>query len=64
VTDARAEVVAAAGERVAMELRWREPGRRGPGHLWQVLTLRGGRVVDIQDYRRQRQALRAVLRAA
>jgi hypothetical protein len=56
--------VAAAGERVAVELSWRERDRRGPGHLWQVLTLRHGRVVDIQDYRREREALRAVLRAA
>ncbi|MFN2609131.1 MAG: hypothetical protein ABR511_14775 [Acidimicrobiales bacterium] len=45
---------------VAVALQWREPGADGCRELFQVLRLRDGRVVDIQDVARRGAALALV----
>lgn len=63
--DPRADVVAAAGDRVVVALRWREAAQPSDEQeLFQVLIFRHGRIVAMQDHRQRRAALRAVTRAA
>jgi len=59
-------VVASAGDRVAVRLRWRwrEPEHDDRHELFQVFTLREGRVVRLQDHRRKQEAVREVMKAA
>jgi len=60
------DVVASAGDRVAVHLRWRwsEAGSDERNELFQVFTLRDGRVVRMQDHLRRREAVREVMKAA
>ncbi len=43
-----------------MSLHWRETGSPKPHQLFQVLRVRDGRIVDIQDHGHRRRALKAV----
>jgi hypothetical protein len=53
-----ASVIQAGGGRVVMELRWRTDDNGGRVRsLFQVLTLRDGKIVDMQDCRTRRAAL-------
>ena len=54
-------MVASASDKVVIRLRWNE-GTTPKDHavLFQVITLREGRIIAMQDYRRRRPALRAI----
>ena len=59
--DASAEVIGARSGRVAVRLQWREePAPLDRRELFQVLTLQGGKIVTMQDYRDRRRALKAL----
>jgi hypothetical protein len=45
---------------VVVGLQWRSPDRPQPVELFQVLRLDDGMIVDIQDHKRRRSALKAV----
>jgi hypothetical protein len=60
VTDAEAQVVASNEVGVVVALRW-QVHRSGEVHRqYQALKLRDGLVYDMQDYREERAARRAV----
>jgi hypothetical protein len=62
-TDWRIDELRASGERVAVAYSWRTPD--GSRTLWaQLLRLRGGKIVDIQDVANPGKALRQVPRPA
>lgn len=52
--------MAATEAGVVVGLHWREPQAPETRALFQVLRFRDGRVVDMQDHRDRRTALRAV----
>lgn len=57
--------MAIVGARAVVALRWRDPHlATAPSELFQVFTLRDGRVIAIQDYHRKGDALRATMKAA
>ena len=64
VVDLRAKVIAATSAGVVVGLQWRRWDRPGACELFQVLRLRDGRIVDMQDHRGQKEALRAIGAAA
>ncbi len=45
---------------VVVRLQWREPSSSAPSELFQVLRLRDGKVVDMEDHADRLSALRAV----
>ena len=62
VTNASTSVIDWKNDRFLVELSWHDP-QRGPEpeRLWQLLTLRDGAIVKVQDYSnptKARQALR------
>lgn len=60
VADARAEVIAATPNGVVVRLGWTDAARRTPVEMFQVLRMRDGRVVDMQDYEQRRAALKGL----
>jgi hypothetical protein len=60
VLDEGVQLVSANASEVLVRLHWRDPESQGPGGLWQLVTMRDGRIVDIQDYRNSRRAQRAM----
>jgi len=60
VTDAEAHVVASSEVGVVVALRWRVNGSGEVHRQYQALKLRDGLVYDMQDYREERAARRAV----
>jgi hypothetical protein len=56
--DPRADVVGAGQDAVVVRLRWRPAGGPEDAELFQVLRLRDGLVVDMQDHRDGPGALR------
>jgi hypothetical protein len=57
---ASADVLAVTDAGVVVGLRWRAPDRDEAIEMFQVLRLRDGRIVDIEDHDRRRPALSAV----
>jgi hypothetical protein len=55
-----AQVVADSETGVVVALRWRTKDSDAEHELYQALKLRDGLVFDMQDYRRERDARRAV----
>jgi len=53
-------VIAATGDGVVVGLRWREAASSPQREMFQVLRLRAGRVVDMEDHSNRRTALKAV----
>jgi hypothetical protein len=60
VTDAEAHVVACSEVGVVVALRWHLNGTGEVHRRYQALKLRDGLVYDMQDYREERAARRAV----
>ena len=60
MVEARAQVIAANPVGVVVALRWRGRGSDEEHRRYQVLKLRDGLVVDMQDYLREPAALRAI----
>ncbi|MDQ6727423.1 MAG: hypothetical protein M3066_14830 [Actinomycetota bacterium] len=60
ILDPHAQVLAATEEGVVVKLRWREPSSLKVHELFQVLRMREGRIVDIQDHAHRKTALKAV----
>ena len=60
ITNAQARVISARDSGVVVHFRWREADAAGMGELFQVLRLRGGRVVDMEDHSNHRSAVRAL----
>jgi hypothetical protein len=58
--EATAEVIGAEGFKVAVQVRWREGTVPGDPELFQVLTLRDGKITHMQDFRKHGQALKAL----
>ena len=59
VLDPTAKVVAYRGERVVVGLEWRESTDGEPMSMFQVLTFRNDKIVDMQDSPTRRDALRS-----
>jgi hypothetical protein len=53
-------VIAATEDGVVVSLRWRDARSPKPHQLFQVLRVRDGRIIDIQDHGERRRALKAV----
>jgi hypothetical protein len=64
IADPRAAVIGATGSGVVVGIRWRETDPPADRQLYQVLRLRDGRVVDMQDHPSRGAALKAVGAAA
>lgn len=60
IRDVGAEVIASTSAGVAVGLQWREASTPAMCELFQVLRLRDGLVVDMQDHADRRSALKAV----
>lgn len=60
IADAEANVIAETPAGVVMGLTWRVTERREQMELFQVLRLRSGKIVDMQDHRSRGAALRSV----
>jgi len=60
MTDVHAEVVAETGAGVVVGVRWRQLDSPKPMELFQVLQLRDGKVVDMQDHDDRRSACKAI----
>jgi len=60
ILDPYAQVLVATDEGVVVMLRWREPASPKTQEIFQVLRMREGRVVDIQDHAHRKTALKAV----
>jgi len=58
--DPDARVIAATGDGVVVGLRWRGSASSTPRELFQVLRLRAGKVVDMEDHPDRQAALKAV----
>ena len=56
----RVDVLAETADSVVVGLQWREPDRPAVTELFQVLRLRDGKVVDMEDFERRGRALKAV----
>ncbi len=61
--DVKAEVIADALDGVVVALRWREPDVPNAFELFQVLRLRDGKIVDMQDFERRQAAMKAAVAA-
>ena len=59
VGDVHAELIAANAIRLVVRLGWTDAARGTPAEIFQVLRMRDGRVVDMQDYNQRRAALKA-----
>lgn len=64
VVDPHAQVIAATQASVAVELRWGDSTSSTPSHVFHVLRLRDNKVVDMQDHKSRKAALKAVGEAA
>lgn len=53
-------MLAETADSVVVGLQWREPDRPAVTELFQVLRLRDGKVVDMEDFERRGRALKAV----
>ncbi|MFN2506609.1 MAG: hypothetical protein ABR540_20760 [Acidimicrobiales bacterium] len=62
--DPRAQVVAQTDAGLVVGLQWRRRDRRDAAELFQVLRLRDGKIVDMQDCRDRLEALKAIGAAA
>ncbi len=62
--DPRAQVVAQTDAGLVVGLQWRRPERRDAAELFQVLRLRDGKIVDMQDCSDRLEALKAIGAAA
>ena len=60
VGDVHAEVIAANAAGLVVRLGWTDAARRTPIEVFQVLRMRDGRVVDMQDYNQRGAALKGV----
>jgi len=62
VTGASATVIASNDHRVLVEQQWVDPtgSAECPEHLWQLLTVRGGSIVAMQDFGNRSVALEAM----
>jgi hypothetical protein len=60
VADAEAQVVASSDVGVVVSLRWRLKGAEEVYREYQALKLRDGLVFDMQAYRQERAARRAI----
>lgn len=60
VADVLAEVIAANAAGVVVRMGWTDAARGTSVEIFQVLRMRDGQVVDIQDYEQRRPALKAV----
>lgn len=60
VAEVRAEVIAANAVGVVVRLGWTDAARGTSVEMFQVLQMRDGQVVDMQDYEQRRPALKAV----
>ena len=62
VSGVSAAVIASNNDRVLVELRWVDPSRSAddPERLWQLLTVRAGSIVAMQDYGSRSRALKAM----
>ncbi len=64
ISDPRAKVVAARGSRLVVEWCWRQGTSGTESEVFQVLRLRDGKIVDMQDHADRRRALKALSEAA
>jgi hypothetical protein len=62
--NARAQVVAQTDAGLVVGLQWRRRDRRDTSELFQVLRLRDGKIVDMQDCRDRLEALKVIGAAA
>ncbi|MEO7405030.1 MAG: hypothetical protein ABIU95_15310, partial [Burkholderiales bacterium] len=62
VSAIRAAVIASNDDRVLVELHWLDPtgSADNPEQLWQLLTVRGGSIVAMQDFGNRSRALKAM----
>ncbi len=60
VGDVHAKVIAANVTGVVVRLGWTDAARGTPVEMFQVLRMRDGQVVDMQDYDQRRTALKGV----
>jgi hypothetical protein len=58
--EASARVIGTKGAKVVVQLHWREGTVPQENDLFQVLTLRGGKITHMQDFRKRGQALKAL----
>jgi len=58
VVHPHAEVIAAGSLGVVVRLGWTDAARSAPVEMFQVLRMRDGKVVDMQDYDQRRAALK------
>ncbi|HVE46754.1 MAG TPA: hypothetical protein VNA57_08420 [Acidimicrobiales bacterium] len=52
------------GAGVLVAMRWQEPASSGSSEIFQVLRLRDGSIVDIQDHEDRKRAVTALHEAA
>jgi len=57
-------VIASTAHDVVVRLRWRSSGSSSDVELFQVLRLREGKIVDMQDHEDRSKALKALGHAA
>jgi hypothetical protein len=57
-------VIAATNAGVVVGLQWRDSDGRETTELFQVVRLREGKIVDMEDYRDRHKALNALTAAA
>ncbi len=62
--DSRAQLVAQTDAGLVVGLQWRRPDGRDTAELFQVLRVRDGKIVDMQDCRDRLEALKAIGAAA
>ena len=55
-----ASVIASRVDRVLVGLQWIDPTRNLDERLWQLLTMRGGSIMAMQDYGGRSRALKAM----
>jgi hypothetical protein len=62
VSDVHASVIASNNQHVLVELHWVDPtsSAGAPERLWQLLTVRAGSIVAMQDYGSRPRALKAM----
>ena len=60
VADVRGKVIAANAAGVVVQLGWTDAARGASVEMFQVLRMRDGQVVDMQDYEQRRPALKGV----
>ena len=60
VADVRAKVIAANAAGVVVQLGWTDAARGASVEMFQVLRMRDGQVVDMQDHEQRGSALKGV----